>query len=240
MITLSTSIFLIALGLAPSLIWLSFYLKKDVHPEPKYMISKTFLMGVILAPLAVILQFLFQQIVLIFNPGYNVAGSPLFFLWASAVEEVVKYLAVLFVVVRSVEFDEPTDAMIYMISAALGFAAIENILVLFQVVPDGVNNTVQIWIMRFIGATFLHALASAIVGYFLAMAWFFNQHKQKLILLGILIATLFHFAFNILLLSSKGQVLAFSYTTLMLITVGFLVGILFDKIKKRSEFRTAI
>ena len=35
----------VILGLLPSLTWLSYYLTKDLHPEPKKMILKIFLWG---------------------------------------------------------------------------------------------------------------------------------------------------------------------------------------------------
>ena len=37
--------FYIILGILPSLIWLAFYLKKDVHPEPKSEVLKIFFYG---------------------------------------------------------------------------------------------------------------------------------------------------------------------------------------------------
>jgi RsiW-degrading membrane proteinase PrsW (M82 family) len=42
--------------------------------------------------------------------------------------EIFKYLVVRFKVIKNPAFDEPTDIMLYMIIAALGFAAVENIL----------------------------------------------------------------------------------------------------------------
>ena len=38
---ISTNILLVILGLTPSLVWLYFYSKKDCHPEPKYLLTKT-------------------------------------------------------------------------------------------------------------------------------------------------------------------------------------------------------
>ena len=49
------------------------------------------------------------------------------FLWVGIVEEFFKYLAVRLTVYRSKEFNEVMDGMIYMVSAALGFAATENV-----------------------------------------------------------------------------------------------------------------
>ena len=224
---------LVGLGLLPSLVWLVFYLRKDCHPEPKYLVIKTFLMGIIISPLAIILQLLFVQIAQQYAPGINARG-PAFFLWAAFVEELVKFYAVKMTVLRDPEFDEPVDAMIYMITAALGFAAMENILVMFQVLPDGASAAFNVWTLRFVGATLLHALSSGLAGYFLAMAWFFHAHRQKLANIGLAIATVFHFTFNLFLSTSSNQLNSLISTTALLIGMGFLVSVLFDRIKERD------
>src|SRR3989344_3118604 len=137
------NISLIAMGLIPSLAWLYFYSRKDCHPEPKNLLAQTFLMGIIISPVAILLQFSFAQL------GSSISGisqsiaqnASYFFLWAAVVEEVIKFYAVRMLIMRSPEFDEPIDAMIYMITAGLGFAAMENILVMFRVFPDGAQVT---------------------------------------------------------------------------------------------------
>lgn len=227
---------LVALGLAPSLVWLSFYLKKDCHPEPKYMLTKAFLMGIIISPLAILLQLGFSGLRNIFEAGFFDQGTPAFFLWSSFVEEFLKFLAVYLVIIRNPEFDEPVDGMIYMISAALGFAAIENVLVMFNLIPDSPGTALNTLALRFVGATLLHALASGLMGYFLAMSWFFREHRKKLIIFGLAIVTLFHAAFNMLIAfaqESANPTIGLVYTTFLLIILAFLVSILFDKIKER-------
>lgn len=226
------SVLLIILGFVPSLCWLAFYLKKDLHPEPKYLISKTFLLGIVMAPLAVAAQLLFRGLFEHYKPGYEIQISIWFFLWAAFIEEFVKFLVVKFVVLHNSDFDEPLDAMIYMISAGLGFAAIENVLILFQVIPGGTNAAIEIWLLRFVGATLLHAVASAVVGYFLALSWFYRHHGAKLVALGLSIATIIHLIFNMILLVGNGKPESFIYSTVFLIFIAFIVSGLFAKLKK--------
>ena len=236
---------LVTLGLAPSLVWLSFYLKKDCHPEPKALLAKAFLMGIIISPLAILLQLGFSEGVRYFFdivPNPLQQGTSAFFMWSSFVEEFLKFFAIYLVIIRNPEFDEPIDAMIYMITAALGFAAIENILVMFGLISGGVGTALNTLALRFIGATLLHALASGLMGYFLAMSWFFQEHKKKLIIFGLTIATLFHATFNILISfaqESANPVTGLVYTTFLLIILAFLVSILFDKIKERGIHQLA-
>jgi RsiW-degrading membrane proteinase PrsW (M82 family) len=231
---------LIALGLVPSLVWFSFYLKNDSHPEPKYLLTQTFLMGIIVSPIVLILQigFVYASALFMDAPPEIIQISSYYYIWAAFAEELLKFVAIWFLVLRNPEFDEPVDAMIYMIAAGLGFAAIENILVLFRTVDSGLYQAMSVWALRFVGSTLLHALASAIVGYFLAMSWFFQHHTKKLIIIGLILATIFHFTFNMIISTFAGEPgssdpRGLIYSTMLLMFMAFLVSILFDKIKER-------
>jgi RsiW-degrading membrane proteinase PrsW (M82 family) len=231
---LSSYVLLIAIGLIPSLIWLAYWLRKDCHPEPKVLITKVLLLGIILSPLAIAAQLLFVQTAAdLFGLNADTfADSAWFFLGAALIEETVKWLAVWFIVLRNPEFDEPVDAMIYMLTAALGFAAMENILVINRVVGDGLGATVGIWGLRFAGATLLHALSSALLGYFIALSWFAYRHRHKLFWTGLGLATVFHWVFN-LFISQAQRSISLLFSTLLLIAMAFLISALFDKIKER-------
>lgn len=227
----------VGLGLLPSIVWLAFFLKRDSHPEPKYLITRTFLMGMILSPIAVGLQWIFVGLGQKIYPQIFSFDSLHFFLWAAFVEEVVKFMAIRFMVLNSPEFDEPVDAIIYMVTSSLGFAAIENILILFNSAPEGLGGTLQLWALRSVGATPLHALAGAFTGYFLALAWFYHGHQKKLIALGIILASLFHFTFNILLFSFEESIAGLFYSWLWLIIFAILIQVLFQKIRNRTATR---
>lgn len=178
-------------------------------------------------------QLVFTLIAYRFYPGYQVLSSVTFFLWAAFVEEYVKYLAVKYTILRNPEFDEPTDAMIYMISASLGFAAIENVLFLFRAIPNGVGVAMQIWLLRFGGAILLHAVSSALLGYFLGLSWFYLEHSRKLVIFGLAAATFAHFTFNISLSTAVNQSTGFFYSTLALVILVILISTLFARLKKR-------
>ena len=197
-------------------------------------------MGIIISPLAIFFQILLVRCGEISSlekfclpTGFLSPSTPEFLLWSAFVEEAVKFYAVRSIVLNNPLFDEPVDAMIYMIAAALGFAAIENTLIVFQTTPDGIATTINTLILRFIGATLLHALSSGLLGYFLAVSWFFRHHRKKLFFIGIIIATLFHFTFNTIIFAFSGELLALLYTTSLLLGMAFLVSILFDKLKSR-------
>src|SRR3989344_4723949 len=105
-------------GLLPSLLWLGFWLLEDrCEPEPKKYLFITFLAGMI-AVVAVlpVERFVMQYL----------ACTALLFAWA-VLEEGFKIGAAL-LALRSRALDEPIDAVMYMVAAALGFAAMENAL----------------------------------------------------------------------------------------------------------------
>ncbi len=91
---ISTELLLVILGLLPSFLWMAYFLRRDPHPEPRSLLAKTFLMGIILSPFAVILQIAFTRIGDYTNSTLFIANSPTFFLWAAFIEEFVKFYAV--------------------------------------------------------------------------------------------------------------------------------------------------
>lgn len=209
------TIYLVLLGLLPSLIWLVFFLLEDrVCPEPKRMVAKVFLAGAVSAIFAAIPQ-LFIKLSII--PAINIDDfSVLAFFIFALIEELVKFAAVYIVLYNEECFDEPIDAMIYMITAALGFAALENILYVANANSELIIESIS---MRFVGATLLHAIASGFIGYF----W-----MRKKIATGIIVATLLHTGFNVLVLHSNSIPI---YATSILIFASFFLFDDFDIIK---------
>jgi RsiW-degrading membrane proteinase PrsW (M82 family) len=243
----------ILLGLVPSFIWLAFYLRKDHHPEPNSMVLKIFTWGMLLAPLAIILEFL---LIWILNPGASpwevISGAAQDGFWIilvsatlipATVEELLKYLIIKAKVLKHSEFDEPTDAMLYCIIAALGFAAIENLLVLSNKMPAlPLRETLTTILLRFLGATFVHALAAAIVGFWLAWGLLHLEKRKIFVLLGLSTAIAFHAAYNYLIFTislpkqdDPRQQILFRITVILLVSAGLAVSAGFRKLKKQQS-----
>ena len=224
-------------GLAPSIIWLLFYLRKDVHPEPKKMVLKIFFYGTFIAIVAAAIE-IAVEIALNFINKNSTFPPFLFFLLYSFigiafVEEFLKYFVVKKQVLNDPEFDEPTDIMIYMIIAALGFAALENILVLFP--GQGTFTLFQTAVvssLRFIGATFLHALCSGTVGFFLALSIFETKKKLRLISSGLIIATVLHGLYNFSIMKLDENFYYIYIPIIILTALAFFVSFGFRKLKK--------
>lgn len=185
-------------GITPSIIWLVFYLKRDVYPEPKEMIMKVFALGMIVTFLVAFLEIAVFNYFQRLNLSYFTLIMIQFFLSIAFIEECAKYLVVRIGISRNSEFDEPIDAMIYMVVAGLGFAAVENILVLFPLsVPDIFETTLKISFLRGISATVLHALAAANIGYFWAYSLYHRKYRFFILIFGIVFSSFLHGIYNL-------------------------------------------
>lgn len=205
------------LGLLPAVLWLFFFLREDAaHPEPKRMIVYAFLGGALAAGVSVVPEFYLQKY---FPAPADIPSyiSPLLGPFA-LIEEVVKFLIVYLIVRRSVYFDEKVDAMIYMITAGLGFAAVENILNLI-----GAEAVFQIFALRSIGATLLHALASGILGFYWARGYLIS---------GIIMAALLHWGFNYFILLYQNIEI---YTTGLLLLAAIFLFHDFEILKTKDK-----
>lgn len=229
-------------GVLPSLIWLFYYLRQDLHPEPKRMIIKIFLYGILITIPVFLLQVSLSGLLNQLKLSGLIDGLPIvmdilkWFVVIAFTEELFKYLVVKFAILKSPVLDEPLDIMLYMIVAALGFAALENILYLSSPIDNIsfdtiVKTTVAVSLFRFIGATFLHTLCSALLGYFLALSLFKAGERLKLTIIGISMATVLHGLYNFSIITLDSP---FNFLIPIIIVMGLAAFIMyaFDKIKK--------
>lgn len=224
----------IIISLLPSFTWLIFYLREDYrHPEPKRLLALAFLMGASMTVVAFGLQVAFESATAKTVFPY----SPIYLFVMAGIEEIIKFFAAYLTVRKSRFFDEPIDAMIYMITAAMGFAAVENIFAISgatasvtgqQAYLESVLETTS---LRFVGATLLHTLSSGIVGYYWARGMAKNRGSAfGLLTWGVIAATAVHAVFNHLILKYDRE--AFIYPTIFLILIAFFVLSDFEKLKR--------
>lgn len=204
------------IGLVLGITWLSFFLlEDDEKPEPKGLLFITFILGLASAWLAIGLEQMFATE----SARLGIADySRVALLVNSAIEEMTKFGIVWLFIKKSKAFDEPIDRMVYMITAALGFATMENLLFLISATIS-MNDLINLALLRFIGATLMHAVAAGFFGYF----W-----SRRKIVWGISSAVLIHAGFNEMILKSGP---AFT-PTLFLIALSFLLFYYFDKLRE--------
>jgi len=224
----STELFLILLaGIVPPLVWLWFWLKEDKRrPEPRSLLLLTFFGGAFVVLLVLPFQALASK--------FFVPSLVLLLVWAT-IEEIGKYAVAFFADFRRRTYDEPLDAMIYLITAALGFAAFENVLFLLKSISQGgLELSIVTASMRFLGASLLHVFSSAIMGGIIATS-FYKTRRDKLVhlIVGLLAAAALHTLFNFFIMNEviaegSGNVLA----VFAMLWVGVLLLLLFfEKVK---------
>lgn len=203
---LSPTVFVAFLGgVLPALLWLAFWLFEDKYePEPKRYIFMTFLLGMAGVFVALKLE---EFIIPYIDPGFllTMQASPLLLASWAVIEELIK-LAAAYFALRAWVFDEPVDAIIYTVTAALGFAAMENAFFLMGTLEsEGALRAVITGDLRFLGATLLHTLTSATIGVALALSYYKQVGLRRLTALaGVILAITLHTLFNFFILGSGG------------------------------------
>ncbi len=239
------------LAFLPPILWLLFYFREDRHPEPKLYLFFTFLGGMAAAFFSVLPECFFANLIGAGSctGGIEYAASPfIIFLGIALIEEYMKYLPVRLFILKHSVFSEPEDAMIYMMTAAMGFAALENALFIapfFFDVAEGALLTLplssasllsglDVATNRFLGANFLHVLTSGIVGYFIARGWCLTR-RHYMTFAGIIVATVLHAAFNYLILVREVIPEGTLYLIVLLSTMAVMVFVEFSRLRRASN-----
>ena len=221
---MESTIFAIAFvaGLIPAIFWVWFWLREDsLKPEPYFLIAITFIAGMAVVPLALPLQ----RFALEIYPDSNVM-----FTWV-IIEELLKYAVALAIVFWNREVDEPIDMVIYLIVIALGFAALENALFVFNPLMIGdYFNSALTGGFRFLGATLLHVLASGTIGMFLAFTYYKSKMVQMVAgTIGLFVAIVLHALFNFFIMGASGTTILGVF---LFVWIGIIIlFLLFERVK---------
>ncbi len=213
-------------GIIPSLLWLWFWLKEDKkNPEPKGLLAITFLLGMAGVVLVLPIERYIQ--------GAISSQSWQIILWAGA-EELMKFTAVLVILLKTKYIDEPIDWPIYLITAALGFAALENALFLIQPLAAG-STTVGLLTgqLRYLGSTLLHTVASGALGIAFGISMRLEEWKKEWhIFVGFTLAIALHSVFNFFIMRNSGSDFLKVFAFLWVVTI--IVLLLFEKVRRMN------
>lgn len=154
---------------------------------------------------------------------------------APIIEESFKLLLTYNICLRRKVNDEPIDASIYMLTAALGFAAVETALFLTE--PFSQGKILDGFIasnVRSVGPMLIHLISSATIGIFIGLAFYKSKIKKFLYLIaGFIFAVILHGLFNFfIMLNDKTHNITYFWTaclgTWVLLAV---LLILFERVK---------
>ncbi len=181
---------IIITAIIPTVLWLLFWLREDrFKPEPRGLLIITFFAGALAVFLVLPLEYLVKSL--------GIIGTPRILIFA-AIEEFAKFFVVFLIAFHSTYLDEPIDYAIYLITGALGFAAVENILFLIEpALQQDISFIIETGTLRFLGATVLHSVLAAILGIIAGFVFFKSKGTRFLYtVLGLGIVTILHTFFN--------------------------------------------
>jgi len=185
-----------AFGLAAYVWWAD-----STTSEPLWTLVATFLLGVLFAGFAAVVNTIAEPYVTALPLGMAL----FFFFIVGPVEETVKWLAVRLHAYRQERFDAVIDGAVYGAFAGLGFATIENALYVSRgfetaTAAGGENVFAMVAgtaaVRAFAGPG--HVIYSAFAGYYLGLAKFNEDDWGPIVVKGLLIAALVHASYNTL------------------------------------------
>src|SRR5438309_1499302 len=173
---------LLALAIAPGLAVCIYIFYRDVHDrEPAINLVMSFIWGMLATVPAAFLERATKGLT-----DNSIAGIILSsFVFIALVEEGSKFLALRIYCFNRRSFDEPLDGIVYGIMVSMGFATLENIVYVFEY---GMSTA----LMRIFTAVPAHATFGVLMGYYVGKAKFDFLKRRRLLIKGILFATLAH------------------------------------------------
>jgi len=201
---------LLVLALAPGVFWLWLIYRWDKYqPEPRGLVIRTFVMGMLVTVPVLVLEVMLSLPLMLSNiDNFSMdffsklpIGERAYFSFVVAgfVEEVGKFLVVRTTIYNSPYFNEPSDGIVYASAAALGFATLENISLIFT----------QGWaviLARGPTAVAAHFLIAVLWGYPLALRKFGWRQGNLLVWLGLLAAMVAHGLYDFFALDPNGNI----------------------------------
>jgi RsiW-degrading membrane proteinase PrsW (M82 family) len=196
--TLSPQILFAAIagGVLPTFVWLYFWLRQCDTSKPRTLIGLSFVVGAI----AVIITIPIQHVL------HDTYGTWKWFVFiAAGCEEIIKYALIRIFVLRRSFIQRPVDYTVYLIAAALGFAALENTLYLLKpLIANDIPLALSTGNIRFLGSTVIHAVSSALFGLWMGIAFCRSGiFKFTSVIMAIITATALHGVFNYFIMSNN-------------------------------------
>ncbi len=184
---------LIGLAFAPVLVIIAFVWFKDKYDkEPIKLLLLGFILGGGAIVPAVILELLGNSLF----PRMTMLNIFFYAFFVVALsEEGVKYIVLRRFFYNKPAFNEPFDGIVYAVMISMGFAAIENLMYVF-------NHGTSVAILRMFTAVPAHAGFAILMGYFVGKAKFLTRYKFFYRFMGLFVAIVFHGLYDFFLLQN--------------------------------------
>ncbi|MCL1821827.1 MAG: PrsW family glutamic-type intramembrane protease [Prolixibacteraceae bacterium] len=219
---------IITISLAPVAI-IAFYIWScdKYEREPVKLILTAMLLGAAIAVPVVFVEHIISQ-----SGSFFTGAAASFwnaFVVAAFTEESFKFLVLWLLILKSPEFNDKYDGIVYATFVSLGFAGVENIL---YVADSGYVTG----LMRAFTAVPAHAIFGITMGFYFGMAKFYPYERRSLKAKSLLIPILLHGIYDFILMTETEW--------LWIVFIGFVIFLYtsgFKRIKtlsRHSYFRT--
>lgn len=229
------------------IILLSIYIyKKDTNKEPKKLLLKLFISGILTAILVILVSVILRFISPVF--AFDAKDLNLFelvinvFIGVALVEEFCKWFMAYKVSYLNKEFDEFYDAIVYCVFVSLGFACLENVLYIFNgnALEEKFMEALTTGAVRAVSSVPGHVCFGIYMGYYFGLAKIADLNnnkslKNKNLFMSILIPTILHGIYDYCIFSKISILII-----LDLIFVIFMFIHAHKKIKKVSTYNRKI
>lgn len=184
---------LLLLSIAPILIIIAYiYIHDKYEKEPPILLLGSFILGAVVSVLIVLGLYIITGQLLPLTDKYSIWQQFIHaFIVVGLSEEFSKYIIVKYFAQPRKAFNEPYDGIVYAVMVSMGFACTENIMYVL-------HGGYEVALLRAFTAVPAHATFGILMGYFMGKAKFSNN-RFKLNMLGLLLATLFHGAYDFFL-----------------------------------------
>lgn len=159
---------LMIIAIVPITLLLRLVFEKDtIEKESKRLLFRLFLSGIVSSLIVVLLSNGLKSMISVNNIVYNA------FIESAFLEEICKWIAVMFITWRNKEFNYKFDAIVYCVFVSLGFAFVENI-------GYCLNYGITTSLLRALIAVPGHAFFAIYMGYYLGIAKsYFNKGRKS-------------------------------------------------------------
>lgn len=159
------SLIMIIAALLPAIVIMIYIYKKDkVEREPKRLIFRLFITGALSIIPACILEILGERVLFTFLPETNLLAVFLDnFIIIALTEEFCKQVVIKKIAWNHLAFNYRFDAVVYGVSSALGFAALENVVYVME-------GGLSVALTRAVLSIPLHAFCGVFMGLYLGQA----------------------------------------------------------------------
>lgn len=237
-----TELVLIIAALFPAILLWVYIWKQDAQREPTNWLIKAVMYGIAIAFPVSLLEFAINFTFFGTNGGPTSLLGTTFdaFFVAAIPEESFKLLALWLILRKNPFYDEHYDGIVYAVSIGLGFAAIENVLYLF----DNIENWRSVAITRALLAVPGHYAFAVLMGYYYSLHHFVD-HSRRAAILILFMPVLAHGIYDALALS--GMVNPYVGSVCFIVLIYFCVKMhkfaqkkVIAHIQRDKEYRTSV